>query len=416
MIKIKNFFQGIERFCDSIYTWFMNFFKKYYLLISLVAVFIISLIIRICFLDYLSGDMNGALLPWFNYLKNNGHFLALKTYPNWEGIRCDYPVGYLNILAILSYLPGKGIHLIKYSSFFFDYALAFAGFLIIKQITKNKFIWFITSSVLMLFPTGILNSALWGQCDQLYTCAILFSIYFIIKNRPNIAMIFLGLGLSCKLQATFFLPVLIYLWINKKFKLRHFITLFLTVFASFLPSYFVGAPFAMPFEMFVTQMTSLYANANYGAGSMYAFFEFSSLTNGINNGAGVLFALLIFGLTIVLLHHYKIEYTIENFIYVSTLFSLICPFVLPHMHERYFFFADVMMIIYVIVFKRKYILAILMSFSSILAYTHFLMGGYIIKFLDTDCVRLAALINLSIIITLIYDAKKLKKGNSIELA
>ncbi len=409
MKKIKKMFYNIDKFCDFIYTKFMYFLSKYYLWIAFGAVFSLSFVIRICFLDYLSGDMNGALLPWFNHLRDHGHFAALKTYPNWEGIHCDYPVGYLNLLAFLSYFPGKGIYLIKLSSILFDYGIVCAGYLIIRQITDRKFIRFVTTAALMLFPTGILNSALWGQCDQLYTCAILFSIYFLMKNRPNTAMIVLGIGLSCKLQATFFLPVLIYLWLNKRFKLRHFLTLLITVFVSFLPSYIVGAPFSMPFKMFAQQMTSLYINPNYGAGSMYAFFEFNALIDGINAGAGVLFALLVFGIAIVSLYHYKIEVTNENFIYVATLFSLICPFVLPHMHERYFFFADVMVILYVLVFRRKYMLAVLMSFSSVLAYTHFLMGGYIFKFLDTDCVRLAAVINLGIIIALIYDGRHLKK-------
>lgn len=46
-----------------------------------------------------------------------------------------------------------------------------------------------------------------------------------------------------------------------------------------------------------------------------------------------------------------------------------------------------------------------MSFSSVLTYTHFLTGQYIFKFLDKDCVRLAALINLGLMIALIIDAK-----------
>ena len=48
-----------------------------------------------------------------------------------------------------------------------------------------------------------------------------------------------------------------------------------------------------------------------------------------------------------------------------------------------------------------------MSFSSVLTYSHFLMGGYIFKFLDQDSVRLAASINLFLIIYLIYEAPKI---------
>lgn len=55
-----------------------------------------------------------------------------------------------------------------------------------------------------------------------------------------------------------------------------------------------------------------------------------------------------------------------------------------------------------------------MSFSSVLTYTHFLTGQYIFKFLDKDCVRLSALINLGLIIALIIDAKSVLEKEPAE--
>ena len=74
--------------------------------------------------------------------------------------------------------------------------------------------------------------------------------------------------------------------------------------------------------------------------------------------------------------------------------------------------ADIFILLYVIVFKRKYYLAALMIFSSFNNYTHFLTGEYIFKFLGQDSVRLSALINFFIIISLIKDFKIIKQNNN----
>lgn len=412
--------QKIDAYSNTAFDGFMNFFRKYYLILVFVAIFALSFLVRWIFIPYLSGDMYGALLPWFNFLKQNGGFKALGTYPWSPSVISkpgDYPVAYINILALLSYLPLDGIMSIKLSSMLFDYILAFGIIKIIRLWNKNNYFSLVSFIVLVFFPTSILNSALWGQADQMYVGLVVWTLYFLIRKKHGWAMLLLGLAIAIKLQTTFFLPVLVFLWLNKEFKLRSLIILFAAIFLTFIPSYIAGAPFKMPFDMYKLQVTGLYKNANYGAGSIYAFFEFSSLKEGINKGAGVLVAFTAIGVALLVLFHHKIPATPKNTIYVSVFFSLLSPFVLPHMHERYFYMADAFVILYVLIYKRKYWLALLMSFSSVLAYTHFLMGGYIFKFLGQDSVRLAALINLFLIIYLVCEAPKVleKKENEKEI-
>lgn len=408
MAGFKRMNQSIERFTNFLYTHFMTFFRKHYLWLVFAVILVLSFIVRYAFLPFLSGDMGNFLSPWFEYLRANGGFKAMGTYP-WDTTVIsqpgDYPVGYFNLLALLSYLPGDGVTLIKLSSIFFDYVLAFAALGIIRTFSKNKFLQLIAFTCLVFFPTSILNSAVWGQADQLYVSLIVLTILLLVKKKPLWAMIPLGLALSVKIQTTFFLPVLVFMWLNKKFKLRYFLLAFLVTFMTFVPSYLAGAPFNMPFSMYVNQVTSMYRNANYGSGSLYAFFEMGVFKDGINAGADLALATTLIGITLLFLFHYKVPATSKNIVYVATLFSLVSPFVLPHMHERYFYFADVMLIIYVFVYRRKYFFAFLMSFSSLLTYTHFLSGQYIFKFLGTDSVRLAALINLALIVLVAIDGR-----------
>lgn len=404
----KRFGANIDKAFNRATDFVLTFFRKNYYWLAFVLILFVSLVVRLAFLDYLSGDMNGALLPWFNFLKTNGGFSALKTYP-WtnSGIAKagDYPVAYINLLAFLSYLPIKGIVSIKLSSIFFDYALAIGAVLLIRMFNKNWFFSLISFTILVFFPTSILNSALWGQADQMYVGLVVWTLYLLLKNKQGFAMFILGFAIAVKLQTTFFLPVLVFMWLNKKFKLRNLFFMIFAIFLTFVPSYLAGSSLTMPFEMYKLQVSGLYKNANYGAGSIYAFFESTKYRDGINDGAGLAFAFIIIGIALLVLFHYKTPATKKNIVFVSVLFSILVPFVLPHMHERYFYMADVFLILYVLIYRRKYILGVLMSVSSVLAYTHFLTGSYIFTFLGQDSVRLAAIINFVIIVTLIYDAK-----------
>lgn len=406
--KVKDFFKKVDAFFNKINEAFLSFFRKHYLLIAFILIVALSLTVRLVFLPFVSGDMNHFLLPWFNYLREFGGFKALKTYP-WVGSGIskpgDYPVAYINLLALLSYIPGNPITLIKISSILFDYVLAIGAVLIIREFNKNNFLSLIAFAAFVFFPTSILNSAIWGQSDQMYVALVVWTVWLLLRKHPVLAMIPLGFAISIKLQSVFFLPVLIYMWLAKEFKLRNMLIIFLVIFSTFLPSYLAGAQFAMPFKMYYEQITSIYSNANYGAGSMYAFFEMAKFKDGINKG-GVFLAFTFIGIALLILYHYQVPATKKNLVFVSVLFSLLSPFVLPHMHERYFYMADVFLIIYVIVYRRKYLFAALMSFSSVITYTHFLTGEYIFKFLGTDSVRLAALINLGLLIGLIFEAPK----------
>ena len=61
-------------------------------------------------------------------------------------------------------------------------------------------------------------------------------------------------SVSDKTTNNILLPVLIFMWLAKKFKLRYLLVMFLVIFLTFIPSYIAGAPFSMPFNMYRSQL------------------------------------------------------------------------------------------------------------------------------------------------------------------
>ena len=81
---------------------------------------------------------------------------------------------------------------------------------------------------------------------------------------------------------------------------------------------------------------------------------------------------------------------------VALVFALAIPFFLPEMHERYFYLADVLSIIYAFYFPRYFFVAVIMQLCSLLSYAPY--------FLQSSIVNLAYVAFAVLVITVITTA------------
>ena len=59
---------------------------------------------------------------------------------------------------------------------------------------------------------------------------------------------------------------------------------------------------------------------------------------------------------------------------VALLFSLLVPYLLPHMHERYFFAADVLAVLYAVAVPRRWWVPVAVTTASLLSYLPYLFA------------------------------------------
>lgn len=64
---------------------------------------------------------------------------------------------------------------------------------------------------------------------------------------------------------------------------------------------------------------------------------------------------------------------------VALTFALVIPFFLPEMHERYFYLADVLSIIYAFYFPRYFYVPVIMQASSLIAYAPYMLNVHVIN-------------------------------------
>lgn len=337
----------------------------------LYGLVVISVILRILLFDMVYWDYENAISIWYNTLKSEGFSAFSRSFS-------DYSPLYLYFLYLLTFIPLPSLYSVKILSVIFDGFLAFVLSRIVFEITKNQNISKLSFVVLLLTPTVLMNSSSWGQCDSIYTSFILLSILSIIKQRYLLGYISLGIAFSFKLQSVFVFPAVAIITLNnllynKNIKFLFYPLLIPAIYViSIIPSYIAGRDIIDLLTIYLNQ-TKTYQDLTLGAPNIYTLFP-KNLDSTINNIIFISGLTLSAIITITLITYFVIIYkkykNIQNLavILLFLMFSLIEPYLLPRMHDRYFYIADVLSLLFAFVFKDKWFLPVLVILSSTLAY------------------------------------------------
>ena len=356
-----------------------------------------ALFIRFFFLNYQSGDYIDFLSKWYDFIKFHGFINSFKY--NFS----NYTPLYLHFIAIFTLLPIHKLLAIKLISIFFDFITALFVYKFIKDKYKN-FIYAISGFIILLYlPTVLLNGAFWGQCDIIYSCMILISVYYITKKKYNLAFIFWGISFALKMQAVFIFPLFVFLWLRKEFRIYYFIYIPFIYFLSISPSLLAGRPFIDLLRIYFSQGQK-YVLLTLNAPNIYQFFSISDKYYSIIYTIGLVFTLCVI-ITLIFLLYKRFENKIISnkiIISISLLFVLVVPYFLPRMHERYFFPADILSVVFAFYFPKYFFVSVVIILSSFLSYFPYLFGVGQIFLIISACILLL------IIIFIFYKLYKVK--------
>ena len=287
----------------------------------------LAMLARVSFIERSSGDYDIYLADWMAKLAA-GSFA--------EGMRAnigEYNVLYQYILFVITRLGVPALYAVKAVSFIGDAYLAGAvAALAGKKRALPAF------GAALLLPTLVLNGGMFAQCDSLYAACALWGLALALEGRPAGSAACFALSLSFKLQSAFILPIVAVLWAARKLKLREALIFVLTLLAVMLPALLGGKSIGDIVRIYTAQ-TGLYTGLNYNAANLFGLME----TAGLDVYAYGNFAMaLAFG-ACALLVIWGVGRAQEmddgEYVRLSLLMVLIIVFLLPRMHERYFYLA-----------------------------------------------------------------------------
>ncbi len=387
---------------------FLKFLYNNAGIIVMFVVTIVALLARTAVITHPTQDLVGFIFKWMDQITETGR-------SNFYQINADYSPLYLFIVTMLSFIP-KGDILsvagynfgenwmiaVKTMYFVFEILNAFAVYFIIEHISGSKNKATIGYIVMLALPVQFINSAVWGQADCVYVCFLLYSLYFALREKGKLSFLLFGFALSFKLQAIFLAPFLVYMLLRRKVKFSDVLFAPLAVIASFLPAYFCGAGFTEPFAFYGRQLGG-YSKLTSGCANFWQLFNFHSRKVDIITEGAVYMALLFIGVFFAIVWLRFIKNTGENLLNIAAFLAAVTVFFMPHMHERYFYLVDVLVVVYAIVKGKRYCLIPLMQISSGIAYHNYIGGRYFIIPWGEDSVHIAAFINIAVIGILFYD-------------
>ncbi len=337
-----------------------------FIFIALVSIF--AVIIRLRLFPFVSKDMTNFLFPWFDRIKSNGGFLALD-----ERIG-DYTPPYYYILAFLTYLPFDPNRSIKTVSCIFDFIMALYVLRIVYHCTDSIRTSAVSYAMALFLPTVVIDSSVWGQCDVIYTAFIVMSLYYFLVKKEYTAYALYGVAFSFKLQSIFVLPFILVLLLKKGISFKKIWAAPLAFLLMMVPALFLGDSIIRILGIYAGQ-TGEYGGLSMSIANIYSFLGGAGYPELPK--AAVIFAgcVTMTFMYYMLIKNYKLN---DNIIVTGmAFFAVLLPFVLPGMHERYYYAGVVLTLISAALNKKYIYILFIMEYVSTMSMTAFVFDNSI---------------------------------------
>jgi len=324
-----------------------------------------AVVVRLSLFDFVSGDMRGDMIPWSEIIEREGAWRA------WGQDFSNYPPLYLYLLTLATWLPLPRLYAIKLVYVAFDFVLAaFVGGMVRRRTGTARGWWRGFLATLWL-PTVVMNASLWGQCDAMYTAGMAGGVYYLLKRRNLAAMVALGVAFSLKPQAVFLGPFILVLILQRRLSplLLYVIPAVYLILA--LPAWLAGRPLGDLILLYAHQRILPFPSLTLGATNLYQWLSDAHFKVLFPVGLG-LAAVGASALVWWVPRRHRAGLDEAGLLRVALLSVVLMPYLLPAMHERYFFPADVLAVAYGFWTMRGWVVAGLIQTASFFTYLPYL--------------------------------------------
>ena len=334
------------------------------MLAFLAAGILLAVALRFSLFDFRSVDM-GFITRWYRFIASHGGFGA-------HGVAfSDYTPPYLYLLTLTTYVPLPSLYSIKLISVFFDFVLATFAALIIGVKYEGRTVRAFAFFAVLFTPTVFVNSGMWGQSDSIYASLLLGAVFFSVKQRPVVSVAFLAVALAFKLQAVFLLPFFLVLTLRRRIPLWSFVLLPAVYLLAVLPSWIAGRPLLDLLTIYLDQ-AGAFPRLTLNAPNAYQWVPVTPnkpAITGLLGNFGVVLAMSAAYLLCFVGYRGKVEFGAETIVRLALASALLMPFLLPYMHDRYFYVADVLSVVYAFYFPRRFFVPLIVVTASLFGYT-----------------------------------------------
>lgn len=311
--------------------------------LMLGAALVISVLARRYVVGVKSVDFGYYLEHWYGHLRAEG-------YHGFRTAFADYNFPYLYMLYAASLFKVSALVAVKSISIFFDYVMGFAIWWLVKGISpSSRYLPMFAALTVLCMPTVMLNSAAWGQAEAIYVSFVVLTLGFWVRGRFNWAWFIFGVAFSIKLQAIFLLPLLAVLWlIDRRQKLWAPLMFLIVPVLAPIPAIVWGRPVKAAYGVYVDQ-AEVYFNSR--TSNLMWWLRNAPSSVGSMMTAVTMAALLLTVAGFLLRHKGRPNF--HSIVAMAAFISLMVPFLLPTMRDRYFYCGEILTLVWAFIAPKK---------------------------------------------------------------
>lgn len=310
--------------------------RTFIIVIGILAVF--GMALRWTGIYFEGVDYQNCLSAWYEELKAGDGLHALAQFSG------DYNMFYATILLLLTKIPIPPIISIKMVSILFDYlgAAVLCRLAMRAAQPEKKYISGIFAFGLAICnPLAVINSGYLGQSEGIWVSLALLSFWLVYNQKIVRGMLVLGLALSMKLQAVFILPIILIYWFyTKKFSILHLLWIPVMIQLVCIPAIIGGSGFDIAYRQY-RNMLGEYPSMYYFLPNVWTYFQGAPYYLFGKYAIAITFlALLIFAVLFVKSGR---RHTTADYLEYVAWTAMTCAMLLPCMHERYDYMAELVL-------------------------------------------------------------------------
>ena len=326
-----------------------------------------------------SGDADNWFVPWLQTIIAEGSIRSLaepmKISISGANGFANYTPPYLYVLSLGSILYPwfAPLAIVKLVAILGLFMASVAIYWLVRQLAGAERA-LLAAVGMFLLPTAVLNAPGWGQADAFYAGLVVLCVAFALREQFAALMLSFGVALAFKLQAAFIAPFIAYLVLSRRAPAWVLPLPAFAYAAMMLPAWIAGRPAWELLTIYVEQANT-YQWLSMNVPNPWLAVQHLDLMpyrTGVLVGT-VLAATAGLGIAGLAL---RVRLNGADLLWLATASATMMPYLLPKMHDRYFFIADLLSYALAMVKPQwsTIMVAVLIQLGSAGAYSSHMFG------------------------------------------
>lgn len=322
-----------------------------------------GLVFRYLVREHINIDAFRFLIPWYLFAREHGIGALAEAFTNYTPF-----YSYLLLIAARLDWLSQPLFLVKAISAVFELGCAIVVAQMVWRTTRVPLRASMAFCSVWLAPTVIFNGAMWGQSDSIWTFFTLISVALFMRGRNGVLPF--AVAFSVKAQAVFLGPFLLGMILRGRIHFAWLAAIPAVYVILAIPVLVAGRSLISVISVYVDQANT-FDRLFISAANIWMFA--ASVPYPIGVAIGVVLATVTgVALSIFIARSGRTEP--EFILLVACISLMLMPYLLPKMHERYFYAFEIASIALSCINLRYLPFAVIAQMDGVLAYLAFDAG------------------------------------------